>query len=126
MADEDKTPHPVDLFVGQRLRQARKEQGASQGDLAAALGLTFQQVQKYERGSNRISSSKLYEAARFLKQPIESFYPPVDDPAYMTDGRAAVDNAVAEIGAGTILALAGMSAEKRRIVTDVIGGLAAA
>ncbi|AFU86704.1 transcriptional regulator [Caulobacter phage CcrRogue] len=126
MADEDKTPHPVDKYVGQKLRNTRKAAGYSQGDLANALGITFQQVQKYERGDNRISSSKLYDAARFLKQPIESFYPPVDDPTFMTDGRADLESAVAQIGAGTILALASMPVEKRRVVADVIAGFVAA
>ncbi|AFO71619.1 putative HTH domain DNA-binding protein [Caulobacter virus Karma] len=125
MAD-DKTPHPVDVYVGRKLRDTRKTAGFSQGQLAEAIGVTFQQVQKYERGHNRISSSKLYEAAQFLKKDIGHFYPPVDDPAFLTDGRADVETAVAEIGAKTILALAGMPAEKRRIVTDVITGLVAA
>ena len=51
---------------GERVRSARKSKGLSQTDLAEALGLTFQQVQKYERGTNRISASMLYRAARFM------------------------------------------------------------
>uniref|UniRef100_A0AB74UNH7 Xre family transcriptional regulator n=1 Tax=Caulobacter phage BL57 TaxID=3348355 RepID=A0AB74UNH7_9VIRU len=124
MADE-KNPHPVDLYVGQRLRNARKAAGHSQGDLAEALGITFQQIQKYERGANRISSSKLYEAAQFLKQPIAYFYPPVDDAAFLIDGRADIESAVAEVGADLILALAAIPAGKRRVVNTVIEGLAA-
>jgi transcriptional regulator with XRE-family HTH domain len=62
----DHSPNPVDLHVGARVRMRRKLLGVSQERLAGALGLTFQQVQKYERGANRISASKLFEIARFL------------------------------------------------------------
>lgn len=61
------TPHPVDLMVGARVRDRRIRLGYNQTDLGRALGLTFQQVQKYEKGSNRISASKLVEIAAFLK-----------------------------------------------------------
>lgn len=68
------TANPVDIHVGARVRLRRKMQGYSQSELAEALGLTFQQVQKYERGGNRISASKLYEIARFLNVPIAYFF----------------------------------------------------
>jgi transcriptional regulator with XRE-family HTH domain len=68
------TAHPVDIHVGAQLRMHRRQIGASQSDLAAALGLTFQQVQKYERGATRISASMLFAAAGFLKIPIETFF----------------------------------------------------
>lgn len=67
-------PNPVDIYVGARVRLRRKFLGMSQADLAAALGLTFQQVQKYERGTNRISASKMFEAARALKAPVAYFF----------------------------------------------------
>jgi len=66
--------HAVDEHVGKRLRQLRKAQGLSQTAVADALGLTFQQVQKYERGANRVSASKLYEAANLLNVTIAAFY----------------------------------------------------
>lgn len=73
--DSEKTgPHPVDTHVGAQLRLARKVRGMSQEALAEKLGITFQQVQKYERGANRISSSKLYEAAQTLGVPINVFF----------------------------------------------------
>ena len=59
----------------------RKMLGVSQERLAEALGLTFQQVQKYERGANRISASKLYEIARFLSAPISYFFEGLSDPS---------------------------------------------
>lgn len=67
-------PNPVDVHVGQRIRARRKELGMSQGELARNLGLTFQQVQKYERGFNRISASKMHDAARALAVPIDYFF----------------------------------------------------
>lgn len=66
--------HPVDLHVGGRVRMRRKFLSMSQETLADAIGLTFQQVQKYERGANRISASKLLEIAQFLKAPISYFF----------------------------------------------------
>ncbi|MFT4075090.1 MAG: helix-turn-helix transcriptional regulator [Asticcacaulis sp.] len=69
-----KDKNPVDLHVGSRVRLRRKLLGLSQEALGNALGLTFQQVQKYERGANRISASKLHEMARFLKVPVPYFF----------------------------------------------------
>lgn len=60
------TTHPLDAGIGQRLRAARKAAGASQTDLASAIGVTFQQLQKYERGSNRVSASALVLLAQAL------------------------------------------------------------
>jgi len=67
-------PHPVDRHVGLRIRMRRKELGISQEKLAEALGLTFQQVQKYERAANRVSASKLWEIARALNANVGYFY----------------------------------------------------
>jgi transcriptional regulator with XRE-family HTH domain len=67
-------PHPVDRHVGLRIRMRRKELGISQERLAEALGLTFQQVQKYERAANRVSASKLFEIARALNANVSYFY----------------------------------------------------
>lgn len=74
------TPNPIDLHVGRRVRLRRKQRGLSQVRLAEALGLTFQQVQKYERGTNRISASKLYGIAFELRVPVGYFYEGLDDP----------------------------------------------
>lgn len=67
-------PHPTDVHVGRRLCEARVAAGLNQTDLGRALGITFQQVQKYEKGANRVSASKLADAARFLKLPIAWFF----------------------------------------------------
>jgi len=70
--------NPIDVHVGKMVRARRKALGMSQTELAETLGITFQQVQKYERGSNRISASKLYEAARTLKVEISTFFEGLD------------------------------------------------
>lgn len=66
---------PVDLFVGERLRAARLQSGLSQSDVGKAMGLSFQQVQKYERGTNRISASMLVRAATALGVPVSDLFP---------------------------------------------------
>lgn len=67
-------PHPVDLHVGKRLKQRRMLLDLSQQALGAHLGLSFQQVQKYERASNRISASRLYALAQILNVPVGFFF----------------------------------------------------
>ncbi|WP_448206582.1 helix-turn-helix domain-containing protein [Azospirillum sp. sgz302134] len=64
----------VDVFVGQRLRELRMLAGLSQSDVASALGLTFQQLQKYERGFNRVSASRLFKLAQFFRVPVSVFF----------------------------------------------------
>lgn len=66
--------NPVDAYVGGRLRLRRTLLGLSQEKLAEAIGLTFQQVQKYERGTNRISASRLYQFAKILDVPVSYFF----------------------------------------------------
>ncbi|MBN8528619.1 MAG: helix-turn-helix domain-containing protein [Caulobacterales bacterium] len=67
-------PHPVDRHVGRRVCEKRIGLGYNQSDLGRALGLTFQQIQKYEKGANRISASKLWDIARFFKVDIGYFF----------------------------------------------------
>jgi transcriptional regulator with XRE-family HTH domain len=78
---DSRLPNPVDLHVGARIRLRRRMQGVSQEKLADALGLTFQQVQKYERGANRVSASKLYEIASALRAPVAYFFDGLANPA---------------------------------------------
>jgi transcriptional regulator with XRE-family HTH domain len=66
--------HPVDIHVGARVRQRRSLAGMTQRQLGASVGLTLQQIQKYEHGTNRISSSRLYEFAKVLGVPVSSFF----------------------------------------------------
>src|SRR5438045_3362688 len=69
-----KAPNPTDKHVGARVRMRRKMLGMSQEKLGDALGLTFQQVQKYEKGTNRIGASRLQQIAHILQVPIEFFF----------------------------------------------------
>ncbi|MCH9765099.1 MAG: helix-turn-helix transcriptional regulator [Alphaproteobacteria bacterium] len=67
-------PNPIDTHVGSRVRMRRMLLGMSQEKLGDHLGLTFQQVQKYEKGVNRIGASRLYDMARVLGVPVQFFY----------------------------------------------------
>lgn len=67
-------PDPIDVHVGERVRARRLLAGMSQDAFAARLGITFQQVQKYEKGTNRISASRLYRMALVLHVPISYFF----------------------------------------------------
>jgi transcriptional regulator with XRE-family HTH domain len=77
MTDEKK-PHPIDVHVGGRVRLRRTMLGMSQDKLADSLGLTFQQVQKYEKGVNRIGASRVFEISRVLGVPIQFFFDDYD------------------------------------------------
>jgi transcriptional regulator with XRE-family HTH domain len=79
--EDDPAPNPVDRHVGLRIRLRRRELGLSQERLADAIGLTFQQVQKYERAANRVSASKLWEMSRALSTSISYFYGGLEDAA---------------------------------------------
>lgn len=67
-------PDPVDVHVGARLRLRRNLVGMSQQQLGEATGLTFQQIQKYERGANRMGASRLFQVARLLEVPVSYFF----------------------------------------------------
>jgi transcriptional regulator with XRE-family HTH domain len=69
-----KSSNPIDIHVGGRVRMRRMLLGMNQTELGDALGLTFQQVQKYEKGRNRISASKLLQSAHFLRVPVSFFF----------------------------------------------------
>lgn len=72
-------PNPVDIHVGRRIRLRRELLGLSQEKLARLLGLTFQQIQKYERGMNRVGASRLWDIANLLKTSINYFYDEMDE-----------------------------------------------
>jgi len=74
-----KSPNPIDVYVGNRVRLRRVLVGLSQEKLGEALELTFQQVQKYEKGTNRISASRLHKIAQILEVPIQFFFEGVSE-----------------------------------------------
>jgi transcriptional regulator with XRE-family HTH domain len=79
-------PNPVDIHVGSRVRLRRTLLGLSQEKLGEAVGLTFQQIQKYERGANRIGASRLFEFSRILDVPVSFFFDDMDDRARVAQG----------------------------------------
>lgn len=88
-----KEPNPIDVHVGSRVRLRRLVIGMSQEKLGEQLGLTFQQVQKYEKGTNRIGASRLFEISRILSVPLQFFYEDMeqvagDDLAFAEPGGA--------------------------------------
>lgn len=74
MADNKKQPNPIDIHVGSRIRLRRTMLGMSQEKLGEALGITFQQVQKYEKGTNRVGASRLQNMAGILGVPVSFFF----------------------------------------------------
>lgn len=96
----DGLPNPTDIHVGKRLRLRRTLLGMSQEKLGAAVGLTFQQVQKYERGTNRIGASRLYELSKVLGVSVNYFFEemPEVDPALPVEPTG-LEDAVAEFAA---------------------------
>jgi len=82
-----KKPNPIDVYVGSRVRLRRMIVGMSQEKLGDHLGLTFQQVQKYEKGTNRIGASRLYQIAKILNVPVQFFFDGAPD-----DGDAELQN----------------------------------
>ncbi len=80
-------PSPIDVHVGSRIRLRRTLLGMSQERLGDQLGLTFQQVQKYERGVNRVGASRLFDLARVLDVPISFFFDDMPDGLVGTAGR---------------------------------------
>ncbi|MBJ7409384.1 MAG: helix-turn-helix transcriptional regulator [Phenylobacterium sp.] len=133
MARGDTGPDPIDVHVGLRVRLRRKSLGLSQQSLAEALDLTFQQVQKYERGANRISASTLFRISQVLEVPVSYFFDGLYDPANVAGERFAqvYDTVLQELllePNGPALAEAFLSIRRRGIrksVTDLVRSIAA-
>lgn len=109
---EAQSANPVDLHVGQQIRIRRIQSNISQSDLAAGIGVSFQQVQKYESGKNRVSASMLYQVASCLKVPVAKLFEglPEADGTYVGDIVTEVDERIAYIS----------TAEGRRLIEDVL------
>lgn len=75
---EDGSPNPVDVHVGALIKMRRIALGMTQANLGEHLGITFQQVQKYERGQNRLGASRLFDMSRALSVPVEFFFTGLD------------------------------------------------
>jgi transcriptional regulator with XRE-family HTH domain len=127
-----KSPSPTDVHVGKRVRMRRKMLSMSQTDLASALGLTFQQVQKYENGTNRIGVGRLQEMARSLQVSISFFFddpikPNVGDtrqarsPDYVSDFLATTDG-LALTKAFMLIKDPRLRRSIVKLVDDIVGG----
>jgi len=122
-----KQANPIDIQVGNRVRIRRMLIGMSQEKLGDLLGLTFQQVQKYEKGVNRIGAGRLYEVARILNVPVDFFYEGVGDAPGLSGSEVAPP--VLEFvssGEGLQLSLAFMKikdAKVRKRVLDLVKSL---
>ncbi|WP_306117298.1 MULTISPECIES: helix-turn-helix domain-containing protein [unclassified Roseitalea] len=88
MSDKKKQPNPIDVHVGSRIRLRRTMLGMSQERLGESLGITFQQVQKYEKGTNRVGASRLQNIASILNVPVSFFFEdaPGDSPVVSESG----------------------------------------
>jgi len=88
--------NPIDIHVGKRLRLRRSVTGVSQEKLAEMLGITFQQVQKYEKGVNRIGSSRLFDIAKSLGVPVNFFFDEYSESSGGAAGKYALAEETAE------------------------------
>jgi transcriptional regulator with XRE-family HTH domain len=86
MPENKKKPNPIDIHVGGRIRLRRNMLGMSQEKLGDSLGITFQQIQKYEKGTNRVGASRLQAIASILEVPVSFFFE--DAPGGPTEGLA--------------------------------------
>jgi transcriptional regulator with XRE-family HTH domain len=130
MALEDRSPNPIDLHVGGMVRARRKLLSISQETLADSLKLTFQQVQKYERGANRVSASKLYEIARALGTTPAYFFtglPGADEPVELhNDAIELVDLFGATGGVQIAKLFTGLRVDQRLAVIRIVEAIAEA
>jgi transcriptional regulator with XRE-family HTH domain len=122
-------PSPIDIHVGSRMRMRRMALGMSQEKLATALGLTFQQVQKYEKGANRMSSSRLQQAADVLGVAAAFFFEGAGGGPYQPDGSALspayIDDFVAsEEGLRLAKAFMRVRPAVRRRIVDLVNEVA--
>ena len=97
MAEVKKHPNPIDIHVGSRVRLRRTMQSMSQEKLGEALGITFQQIQKYEKGTNRIGASRMQQISEALKVPVSFFFEDAPVPGGVATG-------LAEVGATSYVA----------------------
>jgi transcriptional regulator with XRE-family HTH domain len=98
--EKEGRPSPIDVHVGSRIRLRRTLLGMSQERLGEALGLTFQQVQKYERGVNRVGASRLFDLSRVLDVPISFFFDDMPESLTSVYGGSASRRAVGYAEAG--------------------------
>jgi transcriptional regulator with XRE-family HTH domain len=109
--------HPVDTHVGKRIRHRRWMNGTTQEQLAHAVGIKFQQIQKYETGANRVSASRLYDIGRALGVPVAWFFEGLDGATVAPE----IDRETAEM----LRVVLSLSPAQRRAVLDLARSMAA-
>jgi transcriptional regulator with XRE-family HTH domain len=105
-------PKEIDALVGQRLKSLRKSKGLSQSKLGDAIGVTFQQIQKCERGANRIGASRLFQFSEILETPISYFFESIPGEAEVSDDLGIFDTNDAKEVAGAFFKISDPSARK--------------
>lgn len=117
-------PEPEDALIGARIRRRREEMGFTQSELGALAGVTYQQVQKYERGDNRVSGSMLYRIAKALGASVQYFFQDLPDPADMKvtpgNGRVFEDHE-----GDIVIAMKSMTRKNRRLLLTIAQGMGA-
>ena len=109
--------HPVDVHVGKRIRQRRWMIGMTQQQLADAVGIKFQQIQKYETGMNRVSASRLWDIARTMGVPISYFFDDLADAA--SPAAAATDGMASKEAMELVRAFHAIPEAQRRRLLDL-------
>lgn len=117
MAEHKRATTHVDHHVGAQIEKARKLRGMSQEKLSEGLGITFQQVQKYAHGMNRVSASRLWEIAKRLELPISYFY---EGLAGEESHRPLISNDLARLSMDDIKLLSGLTFREWQVVKAVI------
>lgn len=113
----------IDHWVGERIGQMRRDRGLSQGALASALGLSFQQVQKYEAGLNRVSAARLFQLSQLFECPVSAFFPHKGEQS-ATEGAEASDPDADELRRLTEAFGRIVEARVRQSVLEVVQALA--
>jgi transcriptional regulator with XRE-family HTH domain len=125
-ASKEEGPHVVDVAVGAAVRRRRRALGISQTALGEGLGITFQQVQKYERGANRISASKLYEIGKELGVPVSYFFDALeqtDKPALSEHELILAELMATDAGVDLATALLGATPKEVRFLASMAEGV---
>lgn len=122
----ESSPHPVDRHVGRRIAEKRLALGYNQSELGRALSLTFQQVQKYEKGTNRVSASKLWLIAQFFKVDLSYFFDGLSEDATAADADREAETAARptrqSIEIGSLVPTLGLPQQK--LVLDLVKSMA--
>ena len=122
----ESSPHPVDRHVGRRIAEKRLALGYNQSELGRALSLTFQQVQKYEKGTNRVSASKLWLIAQFLKVDLSYFFDGLSADSIVAEAEPEVETAARptrqSIEIGSLVPTLGLPQQK--LVLDLVKSMA--